>query len=589
GHADKPALLNNLGKSFQSRFERLGDSGDISEATAAYQKATKNTSSRPLTRYNAACSWAILASKHQSPLSALDAYNVVLEIIPQIVWLGQTVHRRYEQLPQIGRTINAAAAIAVSAGDLPKAVEWLEEGRSIVWRQILQLRTPLDELRQQYPDLANELSTVSLALGNAGTSDFHDIGSETKQRSAEDEAQNHRKLAARYEELLREIREKDGFGSFLRPKKFAELVSAAGNGPVVVVNVAELRCDALVLSTSGEIVLVPLPKISYKRPEALRLKLVSSLRAPLNRHEDRAAHTIEKNNFKSVLADLWCHIVEPILSKIGWAPHENARDLLPHITWCATGALAFLPLHAAGIYNNPTKNVNISDFAVSPYTTTLTAMLGSGSQPKLDPMVVHSVLVISQPSTPGYSNLPGTLEEAEVIQRHASHSCHLTREQATVGAVLGEMGKHDIIHLACHGIQDMKKPLDSAFALYDGRLELNRLMRLSLKNAELAFLSACQTATGDKRLPEEAVHLAAGMLAIGYPSVIATMWSIGDNDAPLIADKVYENLLGCHDDSQSQKAKLNSAYALHEAVKHLREKVGEMNFVKWVPFVHFGV
>ncbi|THU94644.1 hypothetical protein K435DRAFT_559605, partial [Dendrothele bispora CBS 962.96] len=140
---------------------------------------------------------------------------------------------------------------------------------------------------------------------------------------------------------------------------------------------------------------------------------------------------------------------------------------------------------------------------------------------------------------------------------------------ATVEAVSGEMSNHDIIHLSCHGIQNMKNPLYSAFALYDGRLELNKLMRLSLKNKELAFLSACQTATGDERLPEEAVHLAAGMLAIGYPSVIATMWSIGDKDAPLIADKFYSNLLGSRGDSESQKAKLNSAYALHEAVKSL--------------------
>ncbi|THU86946.1 hypothetical protein K435DRAFT_682640, partial [Dendrothele bispora CBS 962.96] len=138
-------------------------------------------------------------------------------------------------------------------------------------------------------------------------------------------------------------------------------------------------------------------------------------------------------------------------------------------------------------------------------------------------------------------------------------------------------------------IQDIINPLSSAFALYDGRLELNTLTRLSLKNAELAVLSACQTATGDGNLPEEAVHLAAGMLAAGYHSVIATMWSIRDSDAPLIVDKLYANLLGCRDNSEGQKAKLTPAYALHEAVKHLREEVGEMNFVRWVPFIHFRV
>ncbi|THU81883.1 hypothetical protein K435DRAFT_767007 [Dendrothele bispora CBS 962.96] len=591
GHADKAALLNNLGSAFQSRFERLNDPEDISEAIAAYQRAVKNTSSPPLTRYNAARRWAILCSKHQSVSSALDAYNVVLEIIPQVVWLGQTVHRQYEQLPRIGRTINAAAAIAISAGDLPRAVEWLEEARSIVWKQILQLRTPLDELRQQHPDLANELSSVSLALGNAGTSGFHDIGSEAEQKNAEDEAQNHRRLAGQYEDLLQQVRELDGFGSFLRPKKFSELAPAASNGPVVVVNVAELHCDALVLSTSGEIVLVPLPTFSYKQAEALRSKLLSSLQAKhvrVNRNGDRFARPMagkdNRDHFISVLADLWSHVVRPILSEME-ALFENAHHSLPHITWCATGALSFLPLHAAGIYgfDDPTKDVNISNFAVSSYTTTLTAMLSSGSKPH--------VLVVSQPATPGQPSLPGTMEEAKFIQLYASpaRTCHLTHESATVEAVSGEMSKHDIIHLACHGIQDMKSPLNSAFALYDGRLELNRLMRLSLNNKELAFLSACQTATGDEKLPEEAVHLAAGMLAVGYPSVIATMWSIKDNDAPLIADKVYANLLGSHDDPESQKAKLTPAYALHEAVKHLREEVGEMNFVRWVTFVHFGV
>ncbi|THU92685.1 TPR-like protein [Dendrothele bispora CBS 962.96] len=598
GHADKAGLLINLGNAFQSRFQCLGELRDIWKAIVVYKQATENTSSHPFTRYSAACYWAVLSSRYQSPSLSLNAYTVVLAIIPQLVWLGQTVHRRYEELPKIGRAINTAAAMAISAGDLPRAVEWLEEGRSIVWKQILQMRTPLDELYQQHPDLADELSRVSLALDNAGTSSFQDTDWEIKHKSAEEEAQNHRKLAARYEVLLQQVRELDGFGSFLRPKKFSELAPVARNGPVVVVNVARIRCDALVLCTSGEIVPVPLPTFSYKQAETLHSKLLSSLRAHdvrANRNGDRATRLAGRNNqdyFISVLADLWSHVVQPILraSKIN-AHHSES---LPHITWCVTGALAFLPLHAAGIYgfDNSTKDanaMNISDFAVSSYTTTLTTMLGSGFKPKQDPTRTPSVLIVSQPATPEHGVLPGTVKEAEFIQGYASpaHICHLTDKLATVEAVLGEMSKHEIIHLACHGVQDMKNPLSSAFALYDGKLELNTLMRLSLKNAELAVLSACQTATGDEKLPEEAVHLAAGMLAVGYPSVIATMWSIGDSDAPLIADKIYANLLGRPKISESQ-ANLTPAYALHKAVKHLRKEVGEMNFARWVPFIHFG-
>lgn len=57
-------------------------------------------------------------------------------------------------------------------------------------------------------------------------------------------------------------------------------------------------------------------------------------------------------------------------------------------------------------------------------------------------------------------------------------------------------------------------------------------MGMVAKNAELAFLSACQTAVGDEKIPEESAHLAAGMMVVGFKGVVATMWSIGDADAP---------------------------------------------------------
>jgi CHAT domain-containing protein len=48
----------------------------------------------------------------------------------------------------------------------------------------------------------------------------------------------------------------------------------------------------------------------------------------------------------------------------------------------------------------------------------------------------------------------------------------------------------------------------------------------SLESAQLAYPSACHTSAGDEKLSEEAVHLAAGMMAAGYRGVLATMWEI---------------------------------------------------------------
>lgn len=160
----------------------------------------------------------------------------------------------------------------------------------------------------------------------------------------------------------------------------------------------------------------------------------------------------------------------------------------------------------------------------------------------------------------------------------------LNAEKATVAAVLERMEECNWCHFACHGIQHAEDPTKSAFALHDGSLELKTIMAKAFNSAEIAFLSACQTATGDEGRPEEAVHLAAGMLMAGYRTVFGTMWSIGDNDGPVVAKEVYTYLLK----SKPGNGKGKEAYALHHAVQVLRKQVGEDEFVKWMPFVHFG-
>jgi CHAT domain-containing protein len=66
-----------------------------------------------------------------------------------------------------------------------------------------------------------------------------------------------------------------------------------------------------------------------------------------------------------------------------------------------------------------------------------------------------------------------------------------------------------IVHLACHGIQDVGDATQSGFCLGDGRLTISKIMDLKLDDAFLAFLSACETAKGDKNQPDQAMHLAA--------------------------------------------------------------------------------
>ena len=230
----------------------------------------------------------------------------------------------------------------------------------------------------------------------------------------------------------------------------------------------------------------------------------------------------------------------------------------------------------------------IFDYVVSSYTPTLAALLTTqrhrpkSTQPP-------RLLVITQPATPGQNPLPGTLHEANAIRSLQTQPSQLdiTRlndREATVAATLQHMNGCNWIHLACHGDQDAANPTESAFILIDDRLTLKEIMKQSFTHTELAFLSACQTAKGDSELPEEAIHLAAGMLMAGYRSVVATMWSILDDVAPVVAEKFYKHLI-----NEGKGDSTRAAYALHDAMVHVREMRGEKDFMSWVPFIHLGV
>jgi CHAT domain-containing protein len=140
------------------------------------------------------------------------------------------------------------------------------------------------------------------------------------------------------------------------------------------------------------------------------------------------------------------------------------------------------------------------------------------------------------------------------------------------------------LHLACHGIQVPNEPTKSAILLEDGHLTLEEIVKLDLPHAEFAFLSACQTTTGDERLSEEAVHIAGGMLLTGYRGVIGTMWSIQDELAPDVTNEFYRYIMRGQERPDPRKA----AEALHMSVQKLRKKPG-VRLTDWVPFVHLGV
>ena len=125
--------------------------------------------------------------------------------------------------------------------------------------------------------------------------------------------------------------------------------------------------------------------------------------------------------------------------------------------------------------------------------------------------------------------LPGTVAELDEILDHVPNESvtilGIPGSPASPTTVLSHLSDSSIVHFACHGTQDSQDPLESAFLLdNEERLRVSQIMTERIPEGSLAFLSACETATGDRLLSDETMHLAASLFFAGFRSVIGTMW-----------------------------------------------------------------
>ncbi|KAJ7474997.1 CHAT domain-containing protein [Mycena latifolia] len=588
GHPDLPSCLNNLGNCLHRRFNRLKDPHDCEEMLLQYSRAASSPTGSAQIRFQASAIWAHYAQTHQ-PSSVLRAYATAIDLVPKVAWLGLSISDRHHQLLQAGPIVRAAASAAIKAHEYSKAVEWLEQGRSVIWGQFLTLRTPVEDLHMVHPKLASELIAISNLLETSGTQSGIEAASFGPSQSLQATAHQYHDHAVQRDKLLQQIRGLAGFEQFLLPKPISELSAAAKIGPVVLLNTSSYGSDALILvpSAGDGVMHVPLPDFTLDQAQHLTEALGSLVRGAarsdrLDAHREDELPPDEK--FSRILSALWIKIVKPVLD--GLAVMDPGR-----IWWCPTGPLAFLPIHAAGHYGQETAfGSKLADFFISSYTPSLSALI-EGFHANQESQDGLQLLVVAQPSAIGQNPIPGTIKEIASIEQLAQRAIpvlRLERDMATLESVQKGMRESRWAHFACHGLQDIFTPTNSALLLAgSSKLTLSDIIQLQLPHAELAFLSACQTATGSKNLQDESVHLTAGMLLAGYRGVIGTMWSIMDADGPQVAGDVYAHLF-----KTSPPDSTRAAEALHLAVQKLQKSDGAggtKSFSRWVPFIHVGV
>jgi CHAT domain-containing protein len=146
----------------------------------------------------------------------------------------------------------------------------------------------------------------------------------------------------------------------------------------------------------------------------------------------------------------------------------------------------------------------------------------------------------------GFVPLPGVTTEINKINTEIPSQL-LYNQKFTSKALQKQISKtpFPVVHLATHG--EFSSKAENTFVLtWDNRLNVKELgnilqsrQQLSTNPIELLVLSACKTASGDKRAP---LGLAGVAVRSGARSTIASLWAVDDESTSQLMINFYEQL-----------------------------------------------
>lgn len=165
-HPSRAGALDSLASARQRRFRHRAARADADRACEAWDEAagspTGNARTRILAAYEAAELCA--SSDWRSWPQVLTRFASAVHLLPLLGWRGVSragQDRALAAWPSVGRD---AAACAVLVADPARSVALLEQGRTVRWTQLLELRTDLDALSRTVPRVASRLDEIRREL-----------------------------------------------------------------------------------------------------------------------------------------------------------------------------------------------------------------------------------------------------------------------------------------------------------------------------------------------------------------------------------------------------------------------------------------
>ncbi|VUC25265.1 unnamed protein product [Clonostachys rosea] len=625
-HPDRGGLLMNYGDALMTKFNLEGDVDDTDELISICESALQQSNFYIDDRIRAGDRLLALYSMTWKWDQAFEASEIVNSLIPRLTSRHLENSDRQHRLRRAVGLASDTAAVAIHANKPPLvALNFLENGRGVLATSLEDIRIDIEELQERHPDLADqfvnlrdELEKPPLRIDSSSKQqDNKQQDKKQKDNRQHDsqyfwrtEATRRHDTGDKLNQLIMEIRKQPGFDQFLLPPSESDIHAAASQGPIVVINVSEHRCDAIL--------------VECQKIRALRL---NGLEKDDIEEKSRRVSLATPD----ILEWLWDFIAAPILDALKFTqpPLDNNW---PHIWWIPTGALSKFPLHAAGYHEERSGNT-VLDRVMSSYSPSIKAIINGRRRSDQTTTQMGSSLLVSMEHTPGYSNLPYATDEIAML--HDLHKKLLTLNPLEPGRRYEDIKSHladcRIFHFAGHGFSHPDDPSKSELLVEDRSthpLTVATLLEMNLRQNPpfLAYLSACGTGRiRDESFFDESIHLISAFQLAGFRHVIGTLWEVNDEMCVDMARLTYEGIRdgGMTDDSVCR--------GLHIASRELRDRwlsssamrtgkanheagplpvgdettIGEENErgdrarrdmilderpeAHWIPYVHFGV
>ncbi|KAJ5559968.1 CHAT domain-containing protein [Penicillium frequentans] len=589
-HTNDPSRAGysfNLGARYYTRYSEKNEEKDLVSSVSHHLNGWRVINGPPFDRVLAG-SQAVYRLRD---LGRFDkATEIAMEVVDFLPWVTtrslQITDQQYVVREFSGIAGNACSLL-LRAGGLQDALEYLEKGRTVILDLMMSSRTDLTELESISPELAARFRELQDEINQT----FNTKGMSPS--GTEGLLQKRLASVSQFNECVEVIRSLPGQSRFLHGPEFEAIRSAAKGGFIIVVNITTTRSDAIIISDE-KIDSLELPDLSRPRTSEWLEKNLT------RKAKDRAGRKRQNEEYTNLLHWLWVSGVKPIFDRIKLHPQSSTvTGALPRVCWIGSGVASMLPFHAACDRTSDLMESTFS-YAISSYSPsikTLFQVRAKLSDGALGPN--PSLLMVGMPTTRGHAPLSGVEDEieeiTEVVEPSFSVKSLLHPQPATV---LSHLASYDMVHFACHALSDSKNPLNGHLLLESegaetseaekcGALTVETIVKMDLKRARIAYLSACSTAENRAtKLLDEAIHLVSGFQVAGFAHVLGTMWPAPDLVSRDVAVGFYQNLAALLVKPGVDNGRA-VAEAFHLAVKEVRSEFEDQPLF-WAQFVHFG-